>query len=79
MYIIELAVKLYKKITQRRLPSFQADDVVKEEMINCEHVFVPIDSTKKVLACSKCGLILKVDELPKNKDKNFFKGLDNEN
>lgn len=79
MYIIELAVKLYKKITQRRLPSFQADDVVKEEMMNCEHVFVPIDSTKKVLACTKCGLILKVDRPLKDKNKNFFKGIDNEN
>ena len=29
----------------------------------CEHIFVPVDSTKTVLACTKCGLIKKQKEV----------------
>lgn len=58
MYIIELFYKLiedYKagkfKKKQKQLPQ-QAE--------KCDHLFVPIDSTKKILACSKCGEIYKI-------------------
>ena len=35
----------------------------------CEHLFLPVDSTGLVLACSKCGEIKKKEEL---KDINCF-------
>ena len=35
----------------------------------CEHVFMPVDSTGEILACTKCGIIAKKDEVYK---KNFF-------
>ena len=35
----------------------------------CEHIFMPIDSDKEVLACTKCGMIKYKKDL---KDVNFF-------
>lgn len=32
---------------------------------NCEHVFMPIDSTGKTLACTKCGQLIKKSEFKK--------------
>ena len=37
--------------------------------VNCEPIFMPIDSSGEILACSKCGLIKKKSELPPS---NFF-------
>jgi len=58
MYIIELFLKLkndfkagkFKK--QKTQPS--------QEIETCNHLFVPIDSTGRILACSKCGEIYKL-------------------
>jgi hypothetical protein len=34
---------------------------------------VPIDSTKQILACSKCGLVVKREDIPKMPNNgNFF-------
>ena len=30
-----------------------------DEAINCEHNFMPVDSTGQVLACTKCGFVVK--------------------
>ena len=45
------------------------EDVETEEDLNCEHIFMPIDSTGEILACSKCGDLKRKDEL---KNVNFF-------
>jgi len=45
------------------------EDIETSEDIKCEHVFMPVDSTGEVLACTKCGEIKKRTEL---KDINFF-------
>jgi hypothetical protein len=45
------------------------EDRTTEEDLNCEHIFMPVDSTGEILACSKCGEIRKREEL---KDINFF-------
>lgn len=45
------------------------DGAEAEEDLNCEHIFMPIDSTGEILACSKCGELKRKDEL---KDVNFF-------
>lgn len=41
------------------------DDIETQEDLNCEHIFMPIDSTGEILACSKCGEIIRKDELYK--------------
>ena len=30
-----------------------------DEALNCEHNFMPVDSTGLVLACTKCGFVVK--------------------
>lgn len=58
MYIIELFLKLkqeYKKAKSKKQAENQTQSVEK-----CNHLFVPIDSTKRILACSKCGEIYKL-------------------
>ena len=58
MYIIELFLKLkndYKAGKFKKKPEIQPEQVEK-----CNHFFVPIDSTKRILACSKCGEIYKL-------------------
>ena len=47
---------------------FAQDDI--ENADNCEHIFLPIDSSGEVLACSKCGLVVNKKDL---KDVNIFK------
>ena len=58
--------KKYKKASL--FDPFAQDDI--ENSDNCEHIFLPIDSTGEVLACSKCGLVVNKKDL---KDVNIFK------
>lgn len=78
MYLIELLVKYFKKDRFTEIlneydeqnalnPLEQIPEVENDE--NCEHIFMPIDSTGEVLACSKCGLVVNKKDL---KYKNFF-------
>lgn len=74
MYIIEKIVKLYSTYFKKSkaLPnynSFQEDEL--EDIVTCKHSFMPIDSTGKILACSKCGYVVTEKRLKKNH--NFFK------
>ena len=66
MYIIELICKIKEKIEKGEFhfPKKAApkDDPIKTA--ECEHIFVPVDSTKTVLACTKCGHMVRV----KNKE-----------
>ena len=57
MYIFELIYKIYNKLKNPIKPIIMDYE---REYQSCEHIFVPVDSTKKVLACTKCGLIKKV-------------------
>lgn len=73
MYIIELIAKFSTKIKNRDfnfLKKEKPQEKVEEQ--KCEHIFVPIDSTKTVLACTKCGFMVKVDP-SKIKKQNPFK------
>lgn len=65
MYIIEL---IYKLLTKRKKKKTLVD-IEEKEYVICEHLFLPLDSTKKYLACTKCGLVIKKED-----EKNFFKG-----
>lgn len=70
MYLLELITKYIQGKKYKRQNDFDpfAQDEVEEEC--CEHVFLPVDSTGEVLACSKCGLVVNKKDL---KDKNIFK------
>lgn len=72
MYIIEVLYKLFKKEQKLKQEALYKKESTSEEVSyeSCEHTFLPIDSTKEVLACSKCGLVVKTQDL--KSDKNFF-------
>ncbi len=55
MYILELIYKLLAKKQKQK-----QDNDFEEDYKNCDHTFLPVDSTKKVLACIKCGEIKKI-------------------
>lgn len=84
MYFIELLVKYLKKdrvieildehdknISLNPLEQIPQSDI--EDDANCEHLFMPIDSTGETLACSKCGLVVNKKDL---RYKNFFMNND---
>ncbi|MDO5438405.1 MAG: hypothetical protein Q4F80_09435 [bacterium] len=57
MYIFELIYKIIDTLKNPK-PIERADYF--EEYQKCDHIFVPVDSTKKILACTKCGIIKKI-------------------
>ena len=45
-----------------------------EDVLSCKHNFMPIDSTKTVLSCTKCGYVIKNTKMKFNSsDKNPFR------
>ena len=38
------------------------EELTEEETLICEHNFMPVDSTGLVLACTKCGFVVKKGE-----------------
>ena len=71
MYIFELITRYIKGKKYKRKSDF--DPFVQDDIENseeCEHIFLPVDSTGNVLACSKCGLVVNRENL---KDINIFK------
>ena len=62
MYIIEVFIKWLNKRQTKEVkptkPNFKEED----EAINCDHNFMPVDSTGTVLACTKCGFVVKKNE-----------------
>lgn len=82
MYFIELLVKYFKKdrFTEvldehdKNAALNPLENIPEEEFDpNCEHIFMPIDSTGEVLACSKCGLVVNKKDM---RYKNFFMNKD---
>ena len=57
MYIIELFLKLKNDIKNKKIKKHITQE---KEIEKCDHLFIPIDSTGKILACSKCGEIYKL-------------------
>ena len=74
MYLFELITKYINGKKYRKELDFDpfANDEEDSEFNSeeCEHVFLPIDSTGETLACSKCGLVVNREDL---KDVNIFK------
>lgn len=80
MYLIELLFKyLQKDKVENIIDKLESEKAInplndtftdnEDESQNCEHTFMPIDSTGETFACSKCGLVInkKVYE-----NRNFF-------
>lgn len=70
MYLIELIAKFVNKKNCKRKVNFEIPQEEIEDYENCEHLYMVIDSTKRYLACSKCGNIIKNPAIKKKK--NFF-------
>ena len=70
VYIIEKLIKFYIKLTKKESAIISAnfdDNYVLEDIVTCKHHFLPIDSTKKIFACSKCGYVVKRERLRRKK------------
>ena len=63
MYIFELIYTIVKKISAKREVK---QDVPETEEEICEHIYFPIDSTKQILACTKCGKVIRAKDFTKN-------------
>ena len=76
MYIIELFNKL-RNLKKEKEPEFEEyinlqDEL--EDVLTCKHNFMPIDSTKTILSCTKCGYVIKNTKMKFNSiDKNPFR------
>ena len=72
MYIIEKIIKTYEKLINMKkainIPS-DIDNYELEDVLTCEHIFMPIDSTGNMLACSKCGYLITRERYEKLKQK----------
>lgn len=69
MYIVELIIKKLLKINDNE--DFDPPEQIEaQDYENCEHIFMPIDSTSEILSCTKCGFLIPKKEL---KNQNFFK------
>jgi hypothetical protein len=69
MYIFELIAKMLIKKRQPH-PQIEFEDEIDESDPNCEHFFMPVDSSNTVFACKYCGLVVPKEQL---KNKNIFK------
>lgn len=70
MYLFELITKYIQGKKYSRKSDFDPFAQEELEVESCEHIFLPLDSTAEVLACSKCGLVVNRSDL---KDANIFK------
>ena len=62
MYILEVFVKwLNKRQTKDVIPPKPTFEEV-DEALFCKHHFMPVDSTGLILACTKCGFVVKRDK-----------------
>lgn len=68
MYIIELLIKILTNKKEKPMYNPLSEPEI-QDYEDCEHTFMPIDSTNEILSCTKCGILVKRSEL---KNKNFF-------
>ncbi len=68
MWIFEFLYKIIVDFIQKK----HKHEEEQVEAETCEHVFLPIDSTKKILACSKCGMLIKAENLKPKTVENVF-------
>ncbi len=73
MYIFELIAQLFKTKKYKQQNSFdplnsETDEY--EDSENCNHMFLPLDSSNTLFACKYCRLIMPREKL---KDRNIFR------
>lgn len=61
MYIFELIAQIFRKNKNNITSSNNIN--VNEEDEECNHLFLPVDSTNTVFACKHCGMIITNDKL----------------
>ena len=59
MYILEVFIKWLNKRQTKEMRAEKPDFTEVDEALTCEHNFMPVDSTGMVLACTKCGFVVK--------------------
>lgn len=64
MYIVELFYKLIEDYKSGKFKKKAAP--IQNNIEKCDHLFVPIDSTGRILACSKCGQLYKLKKGEEN-------------
>ena len=66
MYILELIYEYLKntKIKQKKYDPMYQEDLEKDEK-ECNHCFLPLDSSGEFFACKYCGLVVPKDKLIK--------------
>ena len=72
MYILELifnALKKKKKVINTYNPINTNGNELEENSDDCEHLFMPLDSSNEYFACKYCGLVVHKSKL---KNKNIF-------
>ena len=62
MYIFEVFVKWLNKRQTKEIKPGKPNYTEIDEALYCEHNFMPIDSTGLILACTKCGFVVKKKE-----------------
>lgn len=68
MWIFEVLYKIIVDFIQKK----SKKELEHPEEEECTHIFLPIDSTKKILACSKCGMLIKAENLKPKIQKTVF-------
>lgn len=71
MYILELLIQAFKgkkKPIRNEYNPLETDNLL-ENSENCEHLFMPLDSSNTYFACKYCGLVVPKEKL---KNKNIF-------
>lgn len=68
MWIFEVLYKIIVDFIQKK----SKKELEHPEEEKCDHIFLPIDSTKKILACSKCGMLIKAENLKPKIQKTVF-------
>lgn len=74
MYIIELITQLFRKkknVENLYDPLIESSNNDKDSssLEDCEHLFLPLDSSNTMFACKYCGLVVPKEKL---KNKNIF-------
>lgn len=70
MFIIEYIIK---KLTKKKeKPEYNPTAMQEKDYEECEHVYMPIDSTGETLSCTKCGILCMKSELKDEMKKNNF-------
>ena len=60
MYILEVFIKWLNKRESKEKKFVKPTYGQEDEALSCEHNFMPVDSTGTILACTKCGFVVKI-------------------